>query len=83
MFGKLGLHVIKFPVGTFGFVGTVPLALATMVPATTADIMAGRAVEASNGAVVAPKFPTFPTADAALKFAAANGFVASYNGLAS
>jgi len=76
MFRNLGLHVIKFPVGTFGFVGSVPAALATMVPATTSDIRAGRALTAPNGAVVAPKFPTFPTAAAAVAFAAGLGFTA-------
>ena len=28
MFGNMGVHVIQFPSGKFGFVGTVPLPLA-------------------------------------------------------
>lgn len=75
MFSNLGLHVIEPKTGVFIFVGSVPAALATLVPATTADVMAGRAFKA-NGALVAPKFPTFPTAVAAVAFAAAAGFTA-------
>lgn len=60
-FGNLGLHVIKNPAGTFSFVGTVPAALATWVPASTAAVMGGRAVTAPNGAVVEPEWPVFPT----------------------
>ncbi len=73
MFGNLGVHIIKNPAGTFSFVGTLPAALATLVPATTADIMAGRAFTAPNGAVVAPKFPVFATAADAAAFAAGLG----------
>ncbi len=83
MFGNLGLHVIKNPAGTFSFVGSVPAALATLVPASTADVMAGRAFSVPNGAVVAPKFPVFPTAAAAVAFAASHGFSATVSGGAS
>jgi hypothetical protein len=74
MFSNLGLHVILNPAGTFSFVGSIPMALATMVPATAADVMAGRAVTGPDGAILAPKFPVFPTRDAAVAFAASKGF---------
>lgn len=76
MFSNLGLHVLEPKTGVFIFVGSVPAALATLVPATTADVMAGRAMTAPNGAVVAPKFPSFPSAAEAVAFAAAAGFTA-------
>lgn len=76
MFSNLGLHVIEPKAGVFIYVGSVPAALARMVPATTADVMAGRAITAPNGAVVAPKFPSFLSAKAAVAFAAAAGFEA-------
>lgn len=72
MFGNLGVHVIKHSSGRYGFVGSLPQVLATMVPATTADVMAGRAVETPDG-LRAPKFPVFETREAAVEFAASKG----------
>ncbi len=83
MNGNLGLHVIEPKPGVFVFVGTLPAALATWVPATTAAVMAGRAVTAPNGAVVEPTWPTFTTAEAAVAFAAAAGFTAKVSGAAA
>jgi hypothetical protein len=62
IFGNLGVHVIQFPSGRFGFVGTLPVSLGA--PATSAaDAMAGRKV----------KFPVFETKQAALDHATERG----------
>lgn len=76
MFGNLGLHVIKFPSGKFGYVGSIPIDLATMVPATTSDVMGGRASRDETGKLVAPKFPAFDTESEAIEFALSKGFTA-------
>jgi hypothetical protein len=73
---NFGLHVISNPTGTFSFVGSLPLALATLVPATNADVMGQRAFRAPDGQLVAPKWPTFPTEADAVAFAARHGFTA-------
>lgn len=74
---NLGLHVIQNPVGTFSYVGSIPMALATMRPATDYDVMAMRAVRnPMTGELVAPKFPTFATKAEAVAFAAERGFAA-------
>jgi hypothetical protein len=74
MFGNLGLHVIKFPSGRFGFVGSIPLALGYDVPATTAAIMGGRTYTNAAGECVERKFPTFETETEAREFAKSKGF---------
>ena len=38
-------HLIQYPSGRFGYVGSVPTSLSDMVPATVSDIMAGRAIK--------------------------------------
>lgn len=76
MFGKATLTVIKFPVGSFGFVGSVPTALGFTVPANKSAVMGGRAFRDESGALVEWKFPTFGTEAEALEFAASKGFEA-------
>ena len=73
MFGNLGVHVIDFPSGRFGFVGTLPAALGNPVTASRADIMAGRAFTAPSGEVLTMAFPSFETRDAAVAYATARG----------
>lgn len=73
MFGNLGVHVMQFPSGRFGFVGTLPIALADMGPATTGDVLAGRANRDATGALVAPHFPVFDTEAATRAHAASRG----------
>lgn len=61
-----GVHLIKYPTGRFGFVGSLPPALGNVVEATTADVMAGRACEIGlNRIALTVKFPSFETAAAA------------------
>lgn len=71
--GNLGLHVIQYPTGRFGFVGNVPAALGQHVPATTADVTGGRAFEV-DGQILTIKFPSFDTRDDAIGFAQSLGF---------
>lgn len=77
MFGNLGVHVIEPKAGVFSYVGSLPMVLATMVPATDADVMGGRAHKnPHDGKLYAPKFPRFASREAAVAFAAEQGVVA-------
>lgn len=69
-----GLHVIKFPVGTYGYVGSVPTDLATVVDATKSDVLGGRAFFDDEKSLKSYKFPSFPTKDGAIKFAESKGY---------
>jgi hypothetical protein len=73
MLGNLGVHILDCPNGRFAFVGTLPACLGDVVPASTADVMGGRAFEAPNGAIVTMKFPVFDTRAEAVAHAAARG----------
>ena len=73
MLGNLGVHVIKNPVGTYSFVGTLPAVLGELTPATTADVMGGRAHTAPDGTIVTLRFPVFGTWEAAVVYAADRG----------
>lgn len=73
MFTSMGLHIIKNPAGTYSFVGSIPANLCEWVPATSADVMAGRAQKNPNtGTWVAPKKPIFTEVTAAVDFAINN-----------
>lgn len=76
MFGNLGLHVMKNPAGTYSYVGSLPLALAEVVPADRAAVLGQRAFFDDAGKVMMHKFPVFSSVEEALQFAAAKGFVA-------
>ena len=76
MFGNLGLHVIKFPSGRFGYVGSIPTALGTQVPASTAAVMGCRSFRNDAGELVEWKFPVFDTEAEARAFAQDKGFPA-------
>lgn len=73
MFRNFGLHIIKFPSGRFGYVGSVPAALGTETPATRADVMGGRSHKNAKGDLVAWKFPVFDTEEEARAFAISKG----------
>jgi len=74
MFSNLGLHVIQFPSKRFGFVGSIPAALGTEVPASRAAVMGGRSFYNAAGELVEIKFPVFDTEAEARAFAASKGF---------
>lgn len=74
MFGhKLGLHVIKFPSGRWGFVGSIPAALGEEVPASRSAILGCRTHTGHDGRPMEWKFPSFDTEEAAVSFAASRG----------
>jgi len=74
MFGKMGLHVIKFPSGKFGYVGSIPGELGTEVPASRAAVMGQRSFYNAAGELVEMKFPVFDSDEEAKAFAAEKGF---------
>ncbi len=69
MLGNLGTHLINYPTGRWGYVGTLPLVLATIVDPTKDDIMAGRYVTDPTGKARGYKFPRFDTEAEAREFA--------------
>lgn len=74
MFGNLGLHVIKFPSGRCGFVGSIPVSLGTEVPASEAAVMGCRSHwNADRTELLEWKFPSFATEQEARDFAASKG----------
>jgi hypothetical protein len=69
-----GLHIIRFPSGRFGFAGSLPHSLGNLVPATTADIMDGRACGTDEeGHALTLRFPSFGTREEAVDYAAVRG----------
>jgi len=74
MFGNLGLHVMKNPAGTYSYVGSLPVALAEVVPADRAAVLGQRAFVDADGNTVMYKFPVFATRDEAMSFAEEKGF---------
>lgn len=71
---KLGLHVMQFPSGRFGYRGSIPTALGTAIPASTSAILGCRSFRAENGDLMEWKFPTFDTEQEAKDFAEKKGF---------
>jgi len=69
MFGNLGLHIIRFPSGRYGFVGSIPVALGEQIPASTSAVLGCRAFRNDAGDLVEWKFPTFDTEQSARDFA--------------
>ena len=68
-----GLHVIEFPSGRFGYVGSLPTCLAEPMPASTAAVLGCRAWRDSAGKLMEWKFPTFATLESAIAFANSKG----------
>lgn len=64
-----GLHIIQFPSGRYGFVGSIPAALGHEVPADKSAVMGGRAYRNAKGEIVELKFPTFASEQEARDFA--------------
>ena len=67
--GNLGLHVIKFPSGRYGYVGSVPVDIGFIDP-TPEKIRAMRQCGAGFG----PKQRVFDTEAEAIEFATAHGY---------
>jgi len=76
MFGaKLGLHVIQFPSGRFGYVGSIPLSCCRRLIADTSAVMGCRAIR-EGGELVEYRTMTFDTEQEALDHAASCGYEA-------
>lgn len=75
MFSNLGLYVILNPAGTYSYVGNLPRVLGVEADPTKSDVMGGRCYTKAPGVYKVTKFPTFPTAEAAIKHAADCGFI--------
>jgi hypothetical protein len=73
MFRNLGLHIIKFPVGKWGYVGSIPTVLGTMIPASKAAVMGCRSFTNDAGELVEWSFPVFDTEAEAIAFAKSKG----------
>ena len=78
MFGNLGLHGIKFPSGKFGFVGSVPVELCTLVPASANDVLGNRAFRNEKNDLVTWKIPIFDSRESADEFAKSKGFTVKW-----
>lgn len=73
MFKNLGLHIIEFPSGRHGYVGSIPTDLCKAVPATHAAIMGCRSWRGEDGRSMEWKAPTFSTEQEAIDFAKSRG----------
>lgn len=67
---NLGLHVIQFPSGKFGFVGSIPTVICLSRKPTASDIMGGRVMK--DGLVYYS--PSFDTRQQAIDHAKKHGF---------
>ena len=54
-----GIHIIKYPTGLYGLVGTLPYELGNEAKPSKEDIMGGRFTTNQKGETVTIKFPTF------------------------
>jgi hypothetical protein len=73
MFGSLPLVVMNFPSGKYGFVGSIPVVLAEIVPADTPAVMGCRAFRGDDGSLLMHRFPAFNSAAEAVAFAESKG----------
>lgn len=74
MFGKkLGLHVIDFPSGRFGYVGSVPIDCCRRLKADRSAILGGRAVREGEE-LVEYRTMSFETQQEAIDYAVSCGY---------
>lgn len=72
--GNLGVHLQHYAkTDRYGYVGSLPGVLGGAEPATTSDVIAGRAWEGADGKLLTTRFPTFPSAADAVKHAQDRG----------
>ena len=74
MFNNLGIHLIKYPTGKYGYVGTLPCGLGNEQKPSSDDIRAGRFTTNSEGETVTIKFPVFSDVQSAINHAESRGF---------
>jgi hypothetical protein len=74
MFGaKLGLHVIQFPSGKFGYVGSIPVSCCRRLKADTSAVLGCRAIREGDE-LVEYRSMIFETEQEAIDHAVACGF---------
>ena len=72
MFKITNCHIIKFPSGRWGYVGSIPLVLGELVPADKSAVLGCRTIPGENGPMMF-KAKTFETENEARNFAAIQG----------
>jgi hypothetical protein len=71
---KVSLHIIQFPSGRFGYVGSIPTDLGEKVPADRAAILGCRSFrDPETGESMMWKFPSFDTLEEAIAHAKDRG----------
>ena len=70
---KVGLHVIRFPSGRYGYVGSIPVTCCRRLPADKGAIMGGRSVREGDE-LVEYRTMTFDTEQEAIDYAEGLGF---------
>ena len=71
---NVSLHIIEFPSGRFGYVGSIPTDLGEKVPADRAAILGQRAFsDPETNEPIMWKAPTFETVEAAITHAKDRG----------
>ena len=65
-------HIIKFPSGRWGYVGSVPLVLGELVPANRSAVLGCRTIPGENGPMMF-KAKTFETETEARDYATIQG----------
>jgi hypothetical protein len=75
-----GLHIIDTPAGRYVYVGSVPAALCSIVPASKADVMGGRAYANVYGDMVTAKPLSFASYGEAWDAAVYAGFEPIHDG---
>ena len=74
MFGNLGVHLMQFPTGKWGFRGTLPIVLADEArEATMSDVMGQRAFRDNEGTLRVWHFPVFVSEVLAREYARDKG----------
>lgn len=78
MLGNLGTHIMQFPTGKWGYVGSIPLELGELILADTAGILGCRVVgHDSEGKPLMFKSPLFTTEEQAREHAKNKGVILS------
>lgn len=77
---SFGLHIIDTPSGRYTYVGSVPPALCSIVPASKSDVMGGRAYESVDGDLVTARPLSFASYGEAWDTAVSFGFEPIHDG---
>lgn len=67
------LVIVKNPVGTYGFVGSIPLELCEKISATKGGMLGGNVWKEKDGKYYEWKIPSFTTKQQAIDFCKSKG----------